>query len=255
MSINQIVVGTMAVVGLGGISAFAATNPTIQTDFKNVQTAITNKDLNAYKTAKNQLISDKTTAEANKVNATTQDQLNTMSDSQAKRLVVQTAITNNDYNAFKANADANMLKRTPDQASFDKLVASQKAHTAENQAMSDAIKNNDFNAFKTAQNTEQTSKQNDPNEVNNGKRPTPTDAQLQTRFDAMVAKYKADGSLPTDNKGMGIMGGRHGDNGFGEDFGDKGNNRGGKNSGKNGGNFGKKGQGTTTPTNQTTTQN
>ncbi len=212
MSINTIAAGVLAVAGLGGATVFAATNPAFQADIKNVQTSIVNKDLTSYKTAKTQLINDRATAKTTEVNATTQDQLNAISDKQAKRTAIQTAITNNDYNAFKANADARMLARTPDQASFDKLVANQKARSLEIAALSDAIKNNDFNAFKTLENNEQ----KDPNKPNHGKREvTKTDTELKARFDQMVADYKATGALPSDNKSM--MGGHDGMDDFGDE--------------------------------------
>jgi hypothetical protein len=224
MSINTIVAGALAVAGLGGATVFAATNPTIQADYTKVQTAIVNKDLTSYKTAKTQLINDKTTAETTKINATTQDQLNTMSDKLAKITAVQAAITVNDYNAFKAAADANMLARTPDQASFDKLVANQKAHADEIAKISEAIKNNDFNAFKAAEATMVANRPTDNNRKNDS-RPAPTDAQLQTRFDKMVADYKANGTLPSDNKGMMGRGGM--DDFGGEGFGGGRGHRGG----------------------------
>lgn len=224
MSINTIAAGVLAVAGLGGATVFAATNPAIQADFKNVRTSIVNKDLTGYKAAKNQLINDRSAQEVTKVNATTQDQLNTMSDKQAKRTAVQTVITNNDYNAFKASSEANMLTRTPDQASFDKLVAQQKAHAAESAALSEAIKNNDFNAYKTLEKTEE---QNDPTENNGKPEKVQTDTQLQKRFDQMVADYKASGTLPSDNKGM--MGGHGGmDEGIRGNFGGKSGDRGHK---------------------------
>jgi hypothetical protein len=217
MSIKLIAVGVLAVAGLGGATVFAATNPTIQADFSKVQTAIVNKDLTSYKTAKTQLINDRTNVETARVNATTQDQLNAMSDKLAKRTAVQAAITANDYNAFKASADANMLKRVPDQASFDKLVANQKARTENLVKISEAVKNNDFNAFKVAEASMIANRPNDNNRKNDN-RPAPTDAQLQTRFDKMVADYKANGKLPVDNKGMMGRGGMSDDFG-GEGFG------------------------------------
>jgi hypothetical protein len=205
MSIKLITAGILAVAGLTGATVFAATNPTIQTNFKNVQTAIVNKDLSGYKSAKTQLINDRTTAQTTKVNATTQDQLNAMSDKLNKRKAVEAAITANDYNAFKAAADANMLKRTPDQSSFDKLVANQKARADILAKIGETIKNNDFNAFKTAVNSKLQNRTLNINKNGNKKnenRPAPTDSQLQARFDKLVADYKANGTLPTDHKGM-----------------------------------------------------
>lgn len=221
MSIKLITAGVLAVAGLGGATVFAATNPTIQSNFANIQTAILNKDLSSYKTAKTQLINDKKTTETTKVNETTQAQLDAMSDKLNKRKAIEAAITANDYNAFKAAADANMLKLTPDQAFFDKLVANQKAHADQIAKIGEAIKNNDFNAFKLAE-SYQTDNRPMDNSKNgnkkNDKRPVPTDAQLQAKFNKMVADYKANGTLPTDHKGM--MGTDHGRDDFGgEGFG------------------------------------
>jgi hypothetical protein len=224
MSIKLIAAGILAVAGLTGATVFAATNPTIQANFTNVQTAIVNKDLTGYKTAKTQLINDRTTAQTTKVNATTQDQLDAMSEKLNKRKAIEAAITANDYNAFKAVADANMLKRTPDQASFDKLVSIQKAHADQITKIGEAIKNNDFNAFKVAESSQIANRPLDNNKNGNKKneksekRPAPTDAQLQAKFNKMVADYKANGTLPTDHKGM--MGIDHGKDDFGgEGFG------------------------------------
>jgi hypothetical protein len=211
--LNQLIAGSMAVIGLGGAGIMASTNPAIKADLASVQTAITNKDLSAYKTAEKQLITDRASAENTRVDATTQDQLNTISDKQAKGKAVQDAITNNEYDAFKANADQKMLQRVTDQAGFDKLVASSKARTEAINKISEAIKNNDFATFKSAELTEKTDR--------GGKsRPAPTDVELQTRFDQLVANYKADGSLPRDQKGFGgfEMGGRGHGGGHGHNF-------------------------------------
>jgi hypothetical protein len=219
---TKLVASSLALAGgIGGVGAIAASNPTIQADFKNVETAITSKDLSAFKAAEKQLINDKTSEELSRVDSTTQDQLNSMSDRQTKGKATQDAINNNDYNAFKANANQQMLKRTPDQASFDKLVASNKARTDATNKISDAIKNNDFNAFKTAKTNEM---QNAPANQNGKTRPTPTDAQLQTEFDKLVANYKANGSLPNQNEGMGMFGGMRGRHGGGHGFDDAMNN-------------------------------
>lgn len=223
--LNQLIAGGIAAISLGGVAVTAATNPAIKADFTNVQTAMTNKDLGAYKTAEKQLVTDRSAAQNTKIDATTQDQLNTMSDKQAKSKATQDAITNNDYNAFKANASQQMLTRTPDQASFDKLVASNKARTDTMNQISDSIKNNDFNAYKTAVTT---GEQNEPagNDANEKARPAPTDAQIQTQFDKLEAAFKADGTLPNLN-----MGGR----GFGGEAGD--NHGGGRGKGNKGGNW------------------
>lgn len=216
MSLKIITASILAVAGLTSATVFASTNPTIQANFTNLQTAITNKDLAGYKTAKTELINSRKTNELTRINATTQEELNSLGDKQAKWLAVQTAITNNDYNAFRTSADAKMLARTPDQANFDKLVAGQKAHIASELKESEAIKNNDFNAYKLAESEEVNNRT--LNNTNNKKsnRPAQTEAEMKTRFDQMVSDYKATGTLPSDSKGFfdGHGMGDYGDKGF-----------------------------------------
>lgn len=195
---TKLFAGTLAIAGgMGGITALASSNPTVQQDVKNVQTAIESKDLNAYKTAKTQLVTDEAKVRTDKINATTQDDLNTMADNQAKMKAVSEAIKNNDYEAFKANAPEKMLKKVNSQAEFDKLVANYKTRQEELAKLSDAIKNNDFNAFKTLEQARRAAN-NDKKDTN---KPEPTEAELQAKFDEMVTKYKADGSLPGQEGG------------------------------------------------------
>ena len=221
MSINKkIVAGALVIVaGISGVSAFAMSNPTIQADFKAVQNAITSKDLGAYKTAKTQLANDKKDAEVTKINTTTQDQLNTISDRQTKSQARINALTSNDLTAFNSNSN-----KAVDQATFDKMVANNKTRLETMNKISDAIKNNDFNTFKSIeQNKMNEMKANHPNKKGNDKQDHKnlTDAQLQTRFDKMVADYKATGQLPTQDLGFGM---RSDKGGLGEGFGDKFNN-------------------------------
>jgi hypothetical protein len=195
---TKLLAGGMLALGIGAgtLGAVSTANRTA------IDTAITNKDLTAYKSATIQAATDA-------ANNLTQDQLNTLSDRKAKMLAVQTAIDNNDYTAFKASADTRMLARVTTQAQFDTLVTNNKTEKAEQEVINTAIKNNDFAAFKAARLAD-----NDTDN-NKGNRPVPTDAQLQTRFDAMVAQYKADDTLPqVRGNGMegfgGGRGGRHG---------------------------------------------
>lgn len=206
---TKIFAGTLAIAGgMGGIGALASSNPTIQQDVKNVQTAIESKDLNAYKTAKTQLVTDEAKVKTDKINSTTQDELNTMANNQAKRKAVADAIKNNNYEAFKANANPQTLAKVNSQAEFDKLVAKYKTQQENLAKLTDAIKNNDFNSFKALAEARQA---NNPNK--DDKRPEPTDAQLQAKFDEMVAKYKADRSLPGQDGDMMGMGGLEGGKG------------------------------------------
>jgi hypothetical protein len=205
---TKVFAGSLAVVGgLGGIGAVAASNPTIQTDISNVTSAITSKDLSAYKTAEDQLINDKAQAQIAKVNSTTQDQLNSMADRQAKQTAVQSAITNDDYASFKANADTQMLKQISTQDAFEKLVASTKARAAEVATLDTAIKNNDSASYIAAVKADEASQPTNT-DSNAPKRPTLTDAQIQAQFDKQEAAYKSNGTLPSSDKGM--MGGGFG---------------------------------------------
>ena len=195
---TKLAVGAIGIASLaGGTVAFAATNPTIQNDIKAVQSAIVSKDLNAYKTAANQLSTDKNKAKANKINATTQDELNTMADKQAKQKATQDAITNNDYNAFKANADARILTKITDQASFDKLVTSNKVRVNALAQLDAAVIANDASAYiKVAKNMESS----EPLKGNGHVKKVQTDDQILTRFDKDRQAYLADNTvLPSTN--------------------------------------------------------
>jgi hypothetical protein len=228
----------VAVAGIGGVAAFAMSNPTIQADYKAVQTSIMSKDLSGYKTNKAKLITDEAQAQTDKVNATTQDQLNTMSDKQTKNKATQDAIKNNDYAAFKANADQRMLQRVNSQDAFTKLVNSSKARTDQLLKLDEAIKNNDSTSYVAIVKAGEANEPTNPN--SNGKTEKQmTDAQIQTRFDKEEASYKADGSLPSQRMG-GMRGGYEGENGGRNGMYGNGGHRGGNWSGKN----------TTTTTNQ-----
>jgi hypothetical protein len=137
----------------------------------------------------------------------------------------RTALINKDINAFKsaivtdAQTRSNNLtqsefdSRVTTQEAFTALVNSQKAMDAIKVKIDNAIKANDFAAFKTAQTEMMALREaNKPAEANdNHIRPTPTDAELQTKFDTLVARFKADGTLPSAN-----FGGKGGfDGGFG----------------------------------------
>ena len=211
--------GTKFAAGVIGIAALAsgatvlaATNPTIQNDFKAVQAAISAKDLNAYKSAENQLINDQSKAQTDKVNATTQEQLNSMADRQVKQKAVQDAIKNNDYNAFKANAGSKMLAKTPDQASFDKLVTSHKVRTETMAKLDAAVIANNSGAYiqvvKDAQSKRITNQASD-NGNQNHPRKLQTDAQIQAKFDQARAAYVADNSVLPSTHSMKDFGKGH----------------------------------------------
>lgn len=195
---TKLAVGAIGIASLaGGTVAFAATNPAIQSDVKAVQSAIAAKDLDAYKTAAIQLSTDKNKSRVDKINTTTQDELNVMADHEAKQKAAQDAITNNDYNAFKANANAKILAKITDQASFDKLVASNKARVDALAQLDAAVIANDASSYiKVVKNMESS----EPLKGNGHVKKVQTDAKIQTRFDKDRQSYLADNTmLPSSN--------------------------------------------------------
>jgi hypothetical protein len=197
----------------GGVVAFAQSNTA-------ARTALINKDFEGFKKA---IVTDA----QSKANNLTQTKFDEMSTRAISQKATQDAIAANDYEAFKKAADPRMLTKVNTQEAFTALVNNQKANDAVKVKIDDSIKNNDFIAFKAAQTEMMTLRESnkpaDANEaIETNTRPTPTDAQIQTRFDALVAKFKADGTLPSANeggKGFGGMNkGGHG-RGHGGDFG------------------------------------
>jgi hypothetical protein len=183
----------------GGVVAFAHSNTA-------ARTALINKDFNAFKSA---IVTDAQT----RSNNLTQAEFDSMSTRAIAQEATQAAIKANDYEAFKKSADSRMLARVTTQEAFTALVNSQKAMDAIKVKIDNAIKANDFAAFKTAQTEMMALREaNKPQEANdNHIRPTPTDAELQTKFDTLVTRFKADGTLPSAN-----FGGKSGfDGGFG----------------------------------------
>lgn len=203
---TKIFAGTIAFAGgMGGISAVASGSPTLQQEVKNVQSAIESKDLNAYKTAKTELIKEKSELELEEVNSTTQEELDQMATRQSQMKAVQEAVKNNDYEAFKASANEKMLQKINSQEEFDKLVTNYKTRQEFATKLAETIKNNDFEGFKALEQTRR-------NEVETTKgvdKPELSDEQLQARFDELVEAYKTDGSLPGQEDDF-MMGGMKG---------------------------------------------
>ena len=116
------------------------------------------------------------------------------------RKAVQDAITAGDYTAFK-NA---LIAQLPDEATFQKMVANEKARTDAQAQILVAVQNNDFTAYKTALATQKAAI-----DANNGTSTTaktpkaPTDKQLQKQFTKLVTYYKANGKLPAKLGGPG----------------------------------------------------
>jgi hypothetical protein len=187
----------------GGVVAFAQSNIA-------AKTALINKDFEGFKKA---IVNDAQT----RSNNLTQAEFDSLSSKAVTHEAINNAIKANDYEAFKKVADSKMLGKINTQEAFNALVNSSKTYEEIKLKIDNAIKTNDFVAFKAAQ-TEMTTlkeakhpKYN--NEVNkNHQRPVPTDEQLQIKFDNLVAKFKADGSLPSTDFGYkeGFGGGRGG---------------------------------------------
>jgi hypothetical protein len=205
-------IGTLAI---GSIAAFAANNPATTQALQNVQTALTYRDFGAYKTAEIALATER-------VNGMTQDQFNAKADKYTQIKGVQDAVEKNDYEAFKKVAGQKMLQKVDSQEKFNKLVEANKTRTEYEAKVAETIKNNDFNAFKELE-------ANRPNPVGKERRAkrTPTDEQLQNRFNKMVEAYKTNGMLPGKADGLigadyfgnfGFKGGRRGHRGMGSEM-------------------------------------
>jgi hypothetical protein len=93
------------------------------------------------------------------------------------------------------------------------MVKMNAAMTSYKTTIESAVKANDFTAFKKAHTDfkalMEASKPADMDD-DDKTRPTPTDAELKTRFDEMVTYYKANGSLPDMKMGMKGQGKGHG---------------------------------------------
>jgi hypothetical protein len=190
----KIIASLVGVSALGGLAVSAANTTQLSDQVAKVQSALISKDLNAWKTASIDLATAK-------INSTTQEQLNTKSERYASRTAVNDAIEKGDYESFKKSADQRMLSRIASKEDFDKLVSYKKVMQEHLVKVADAVKKNDFDAFKNlAKNKPTPTPKGDKNPTK--QRPTPSDEQLKTRFDAMVAAYKADGTLPTDHNDM-----------------------------------------------------
>jgi hypothetical protein len=185
--------GATFLLGAGVIGVSAAANPTLSTDLKAIQTAIINKDLQAFKDA---TIKSAT----NRANSTTQEELNSMSDLAISQKAIQDAVTDNDYEAFKKSADPKMLEQVNSQTEFDVLVAKNKVRLENQDKLNSAIKNNDFEAYKMA--LKEMVNDRSKGRMFNKKGPELSDEKLKTRFDEQVAQYKADGTLPGENNFM-----------------------------------------------------
>lgn len=197
---KKMVIGGVLALALvaGGLTVSA--NPVSTSNWNSIQSAIQNKDLNAFRSATIQ-------AATERANSVTQEQLNTMADKLSDRQAVKDAINANDYEAFKKVAGEKMLERVNTQEEFNQLVTRNNERKAAMTQVDEAVKNNDFNAYKTALTNLKESRPEGMRGGDRGERRTPTDAQLQARFDELVAQYKADGTLPSDKPfGMGMKG-------------------------------------------------
>jgi hypothetical protein len=177
---------SLTLVGVGVASFAHNINPA-------AKDALLKGDFNAYKSS----IVDSAKKQSDSL---TQDKFNTLSTEAIKREATQKAIEEGNYENFKKSAETRLLSRITTQAEFDKLVTQAKAAKAIQDKIIQAIKDNNYEAFKSAQEEIKTSK---PANDKGGKRGdhNPTEAEMKSRFDSMVASFKADGSLPS-NKGF-----------------------------------------------------
>jgi hypothetical protein len=204
---TKILTGALLAIGIGGTGAAFALSPTVQKDVQAVQSALSSKDFGAFKSATIQAATDR-------VNSMTQDQFDKLSTNYTQHKAAQDAIAAGDYIAFQNSGDTRMLKRITTEEQFRTAVSEYTTRKAAQASVNETIKNNDFAAYKTAISQLMNARKQDSGDTNGPSRPQPTDAQLQTRFDTLVANYKADGSLPTEDGfgrfGMMGMGRGHG---------------------------------------------
>jgi hypothetical protein len=143
----------------------------------------------------------------------TEERFNDMVAKQAEHAALEASIEAGDYVAFK-NA---MIAQIPSEADFQKMVTEQKTRTEHKTKLETAVKNNDFTAYKALL-TEQKAQMEThrPEGMKDDKvRPEPTDEQLQKRFDALVASYTENGTLPDTMVGGPGYGGKMGGHGRG----------------------------------------
>jgi len=106
---------------------------------------------------------------------------------------VEKAIESGDYAAFREA----MIAQIPTEADFQKRVAAHKAHAVALTAIQTAVKNNDFAAFQKAH-TDMKASMSEFHTENGITPKTPDAEEMKEHFEEMVAKYKADGTLPTE---------------------------------------------------------
>jgi hypothetical protein len=186
-----IALSLITTVSMAGVAVSAQNSDnTIKTK---IESALVSKNLADWKSSTKE-------ASNTRIDATTQEELDTMSDKYTKHQAVENAIKNNDYEAFKQSADSNMLARVNSQETFNTLVTEHKTREEFHNKITETIKNNDFNTYQELMKNKPTStlKKDDDSRT----RPEPTEEELKTRFEKQVADYKADGSLPGDDKFM-----------------------------------------------------
>ena len=158
-----VIIGGLGLVTISGVIS-ANAHGLMGSPNKNpeVQKALIDKDLNAYKQA---VLTDKTKSTQAKLDTITQDTLNAMSDNYIKMQAIDTKITD----AIKAGDK------------LDDYKTALKQQKTLRDIMHAVIQANlDGNINKTVQSS----------------RPKPTDAQLEKRYNQQVARYKKDGTLP-----------------------------------------------------------
>ncbi len=128
----------------------------------------------------------------------TEERFNDMVAKQAEHAALQASIEAGDYTAFK-NA---MIAQIPSEADFQKMVTESKTRAENKTKLETAVKNNDFAAYKAllVEQKAQMEAHRPEGMTDDKVRPEPTDEQLQKRFDALVASYAENGTLPGKNE-------------------------------------------------------
>lgn len=138
----------------------------------------------------------------------TEERFNDMVAKQAEHAALQASIEAGDYTAFK-NA---LIAQIPSEEEFQMMVTQQKTRAEHKTKLETTVKNNDFAAYKVllTEQKAQMEARRPEGMMDDTVRPEPTDKQLQKRFDALVAGYAENGTLPDTMAGGPGFGGKMG---------------------------------------------
>ena len=136
----------------------------------------------------------------------TKDQFDSMSKAAIKHKSVKKAILDSNYDDFKTNADKRMLDQIKTLEDFNKLVSTSKTTKLIQDKINQSVKDNNFDAFKSATTELNNNHQRNLNNKENKNKQAPTETMQKSRFDMLVAEYKASGTLPDSNDKRGFEG-------------------------------------------------